>query len=128
MASGVEPSHYRLAVWKRSMRLVRAVYEVTAGFPDDEKFGLVSQMRRSAVSVPSNIAEGAARSSKGEFARFLLIARGSLMELDTQVWIAIDIGLIDEARSLNREILEILAMLNGLIRNRQAATPASDSG
>ena len=50
------------------------------------------------------------------------------MELDTQVWIAIDIGLIDEARSLNREILEILAMLNGLIRNRQAATPASDSG
>jgi len=110
------------------MRLVRFVYEVTAGFPDEEKFGLVAQMRRSAVSVPSNIAEGAARASRSEFARFLLIARGSLMELDTQVWIAVDIGLIDEAGSLKTEILEILAMLNGLIRNQQAAVSASDSG
>jgi four helix bundle protein len=106
------------------MRLVRAVYGATSGFPDEEKFGLVSQMRRSAVSVPSNIAEGAARSSKSEFARFLLIARGSLMELDTQTWIAADLGLIEDAGTLNAEILEILAMLNGLIKSRKAAIPA----
>ena len=106
------------------MRLVRAVYEVTAGFPDDEKLGLVSQMRRCAVSVPSNIAEGAARSSRSEFARFLLIARGSLMELDTQIWIAADLGLIDDAETPAAEILEILAMLNGLIKSCKTAGPA----
>ncbi|MDT8448662.1 MAG: four helix bundle protein [Wenzhouxiangellaceae bacterium] len=105
-------------MWKRSMRLVRSVYSATASFPDEEKFGLVTQLRRCAVSVPSNIAEGAARSSAKEFRRFLLMARGSLMEMDTQIWIAKDLGFLDDHGPLQIGIMEILAMLNGLIKNR----------
>ena len=100
------------------MRLVRSVYEATATFPDEEKFGLIAQLRRCAVSVPSNIAEGAARSSTKEFRRFLLVARGSLMEMDTQIWIARDLGFLDDPGPLQAEVMEILAMLNGLIKNR----------
>ena len=90
-----KPQHYQLEVWKRSMRMVRSVYEVTARFPEDERFCLTSQMRRAAISVPSNIAEGAARSGNKEFVRYLIMARGSLMELDTQTWIAKDLGYVD---------------------------------
>ncbi|RFF28402.1 four helix bundle protein [Wenzhouxiangella sp. 15181] len=108
------------------MRMVRAVYEVTASFPDEERYCLTAQMRRCAISVPSNIAEGAARSGNKEFVRYLIMARGSLMELDTQTWIAKDLGYIaEEVASLQSEFHEILAMLNGLIRNRRV-TPAPD--
>ncbi|WP_258870812.1 MULTISPECIES: four helix bundle protein [unclassified Wenzhouxiangella] len=121
-----KPQHYQLEVWKRSMRMVRAVYEVTASFPDEERYCLTAQMRRCAISVPSNIAEGAARSGNKEFVRYLIMARGSLMELDTQTWIAKDLGYIaEEVASLQSEFHEILAMLNGLIRNRRV-TPAPD--
>jgi len=113
----MKPRHYELEVWKRSMRMVRSVYELTEGFPTDERYGLTSQMRRCAVSVPSNIAEGAARSGNKEFGRFLCVARGSLMELDTQAWIAKDLGYTDHAlESLQSEILEIFAMLNSLVK------------
>ena len=100
------------------MQLVRVVYKTTALFPDEEKFGLVAQLRRCAVSVPSNIAEGAARSSAKDFRRFLLMARGSLLEMDTQIWIARDLGFIEDLEWLQAELLEILAMLNGLIKDR----------
>lgn len=80
--------HHELRVWKEAMTLVTRVYVVTRMFPADERFGLTSQIRRSSVSVPSNIAEGAARGSRQEFLRFLMIARGSLSELDTQLRIA----------------------------------------
>ena len=77
------------------MQLVTEVYRVTGGFPDTEKFGLVSQMRRAAVSLPSNIAEGGGRGTDKEFSRFLQIARGSLFELETQIEIATRLGLIN---------------------------------
>lgn len=84
--------HERLEAWKSAMELVETIYRVTAMFPSQEQFGLVSQMRRAAVSVPSNLAEGAARDGSREFVRFLSIARGSLSELDTQYQIAVRLG------------------------------------
>jgi four helix bundle protein len=113
-----EPAHYRLDVWKASMRLVKSVYEATESFPDDERFGLTSQIRRSAISVPSNIAEGAARGTPAEFVRFLQISRASLMELDTQLLLGKDLGLLKDFRGIREHVLRILAMLNGLIRHK----------
>ena len=81
-------SYRDLTVWQRSMQLVKAVYELTEAFPSQEQFGLTSQMRRSAVSIPSNIAEGFARKSRGEYARFVDIAYGSAAKLETQLDIA----------------------------------------
>ena len=80
--------HKDLEVWKKSMDLVESIYTLTQRFPEAEKFGLTSQMRRSAVSIPSNIAEGAARKGDKEFLHFLPIALGSLSELETQYLIA----------------------------------------
>ena len=79
----IQPLHYDLEAWKDAMRLAREIYRVSAAFPDAEKFGLTAQIRRCAVSVPSNIAEGAGRGGRKEYAYHLRIARGSLMELDT---------------------------------------------
>ena len=78
-------SYKKLKIWQKGMELVKAVYELTALFPGEELYGLVSQMRRAAISVPSNIAEGSQRTSNKEFANFILISRGSLAELETQV-------------------------------------------
>jgi four helix bundle protein len=81
-----KPEGYEdLIVWQKGMEMVKEVYEITRTFPRDEKFGLVSQMRRAAVSVPSNIAEGQARHSTGEFVQFISHAEGSLAELNTQL-------------------------------------------
>ena len=81
----MDKPHKKLDVWKLSMELSMTVYRLTAGYPREERYGLISQMRRAAVSIPSNIAEGAARSSINEFRNFLSIARSSLSELDTQL-------------------------------------------
>lgn len=116
---GMEPAHYKLDVWRESMQMVRLVYDLTATFPDEEKYGLTSQMRRSAVSVPSNIAEGAARGNGGDFVRFLQIARASLMELDTQVWLSRDLGFLQDVSKIRDKVISILRMLNGLIQSRQ---------
>ena len=78
-------THKDLNVWNRSIELVITIYKVTKDFPKEETYGLISQMRRSAISVPSNIAEGAARQSKKEFRQFLYIASGSVSELETQL-------------------------------------------
>ncbi len=115
-----------LLVWQKAVTLVKDVYLETREFPKLEVYGLAAQMRRSAVSVPSNIAEGQGRLSKGEFRQFLGVARGSLLELETQIIIATYLHYIEEARSepLVSRTQEVLRMLNGLIEsptlNRQA--------
>lgn len=101
------------------MDLVTEVYRLTAAFPDNEKFGLVSQLRRAAVSIPSNIAEGQGRLSIGEFKQFLGHARGSLFEVETQMLIAKNLGLISalEIPRIYKLIEECGRLLNGLLRS-----------
>ena len=115
-------THKDLDVWKLSIDFVTEIYTITKGFPKEEQFGLVSQLRRSAVSVPSNIAEGAARQSNKEFIQFLYVALGSLMELDTQLSIAKNLNFLsDESlNDLQSKTDEIGKMLNGLIKYRKS--------
>jgi len=89
-------SFKELIVWKKSMALVKQIYAITEKFPSKELYGLSSQLRRAAVSVPSNIAEGQSRFSKPEFKHFLLIARGSLAEIETQCILAHDLGFMSD--------------------------------
>jgi four helix bundle protein len=84
-----------LIVWKDAMKLAKSIYLICQEFPGDERFGLITQIKRSAVSVPSNIAEGAGRNSDKEFLRFLSISTGSLFELETQLLLAADLGFIN---------------------------------
>jgi four helix bundle protein len=110
-------SHKDLIVWQRSMDLVRIVYEMTANFPPTEQWGLVSQMRRAAVSVPSNIAEGYGRQATGEYRRHLSIGRGSLLELETQLLLSRKLNYLRSERidPVLAEIEEISKMLATLI-------------
>jgi four helix bundle protein len=110
-----------MRVWQAAMALARQVYLASEDFPADERFGLTNQLRRSAVSVPSNIAEGAARGSKRDFVRFLLIARGSLSELDTQVRLAHDLGLTEDVTELLAAIDQLFAAMAALIKSQQRA-------
>ena len=121
--NGPKPAHYGLEVWQEAMRLAREIYRASADFPADERFGLTAQIRRAAVSVTSNIAEGAGRGSKAEYSRFLLIARGSLMELDTQLWLARDLFQLDDS-DFRPSLERLIAKLNTLIRSKQRATEA----
>jgi four helix bundle protein len=109
--------HARLDVWSDAMPLVEAVYRVSSRFPDHERFGLTSQVRRSAISVPSNIAEGAARRSTPDLLRFLSIARGSLAELDTQLQTAERLEFMPPAPELSELLERMFARLNALIRS-----------
>jgi four helix bundle protein len=115
--------HKRLDVWKRSISFVEQIYKTTASFPPEEKFGLSSQMRRAAVSIPSNIAEGAARSGKKEFINFLNIAQGSIAELETQIIISKNLQLMESRieNSLLEELDEISKMIIGLQRSLRNA-------
>ena len=111
-------SSYRdLVVWQRAIQLCHAIYSVTASFPREERFGLTSQMRRAAVSIPSNIAEGQGRLSTSEFRQFLGIARGSLRELETQLLIAADLEYLSKEASERclSTMEEVSRMLNALI-------------
>ncbi len=113
-------SHRDLLVWQEGMALVKFVYQCTSDFPKEEVFGLTSQMRRAAVSIPSNVAEGAARNGKREFIQFLGIARGSLSELETQVIISRDLGfLAPPASELTEKIDRLFKLINGLIHSLQ---------
>ena len=111
--------HKKLEVWKRSVKLVGAIYEVTSGFPRDEQYGLINQARRAAVSTPANIAEGASRSSGKERRRFYEIVRSSLAELDTHLEIAIELEYKtdSELTELSKEMTEIFAMLSAMVTN-----------
>ena len=116
MANAVR-SYKDLVAWQKSMDLVTAVYRISQGFPEEEIFGLVSQIRCAAVSVPSNIAEGHARTSKKECQYFLSNARGSLAQLETQLTIAHQLAYIDETgiNQLLDRLGEVGRILNGLL-------------
>jgi len=115
----MEKPHKKLDVWEQSMKVVKAVYEITNNFPADEKFGLISQMRRAAISIPCNIAEGAARQGKKEFKNFLSMAQGSLSELDTQFELSVLLGYLDQKnfKETEDQLLRVDKMLSGLIRS-----------
>ena len=110
-------SYQDLVVWNKAMELVLEIYRLTQDFPKEEIFGLMSQLRRSAVSIPSNIAEGQGRLSRGEFRVFLGNARGSLSELETQILISRKLDYLKEsdAVGLMEMVSEIGRILNGLI-------------
>jgi len=107
--------HHDLKVWQVSIQLVKKIYVVTTAFPNEETYGLVSQMRRAAISIPSNIAEGAARGGTKEFIHFLGVARGSLSELETQLYISKELGYVTNAQDVDSQIEEIFRLLGGLI-------------
>src|SRR6266581_3790487 len=111
-----------LIVWQKAVALVKRVYQVTSAFPSDERFGLISQMRRAAVSIPSNIAEGQARHTTGEFVQFISHAEGSVAELDTQLILSIELKLCGDvgAEPTFALINEIRRMLN-VLRRKLAA-------
>lgn len=110
--------HKKLNVWSDAVNLAQQIYKVTERFPSNEQFGLTSQGCRAAVSIPSNIAEGAARQTKKEFLNFLHIAKGSLSELDTQLEIARRLEYLDQARweAFDERLERIDRMLSGLVR------------
>jgi four helix bundle protein len=111
--------HQDLVVWQKSMDLVEDVYRASAAFPAAERFGLVSQMRTAAVSVPSNLAEGCGRTGKQEMRRFASIARGSLLELETQVEIATRIGYLSQVAGnlLRARCGDVSRLLMALLRS-----------
>ena len=108
--------HRDLLVWQKSMALVTDIYRVTQTFPKNELYGLTNQIRRAAVSVPSNLAEGHGRTSRKEFHHFIGQARGSLTEVETQLEIARNLNYLqaDEAKELLERASEVARMLNGL--------------
>jgi four helix bundle protein len=110
-------SHKDLKVWQESMTLVTKIYKVSENFPKHEVYGLSSQIRRAAVSIPSNIAEGAGRSGEKEFIRFLYIALGSLSEIETQLEIAFRLDYIKDLEEINNSIYFIRKMLANLIKS-----------
>jgi len=111
--------HRKLDVWKKSLLFAKKIYFVTSKYPSSEIYGLVSQMRRAIISVPSNLAEGAARKGKKEFLYFINIAQGSLSELDTQIELSIMLDYIskEEYDELMEELKTISKMLFGLSRS-----------
>jgi four helix bundle protein len=112
-----------LVVWQKGIALAKAIYQLTSEFPSEEKFGRVSQMRRAAVSIPSNIAEGQARHTTGEFIQFISHAEGSVAELETQLILGIELGfaIADKAKPTFSLLDEIRRMLNGLRRKLSGA-------
>ena len=118
-------SHHELDVWRKSYGLVLDVYKVTSGFPSHEMFGLTSQLRRCAVSIPANIAEGHSRRSRGDYLRFLSIAQGSAGELDTLLPVARDLSYLDKmtARGLLTTLDDVGRMLTRLRQSLRAPGP-----
>jgi four helix bundle protein len=114
-----------LVVWQKAMELVTAVYGITRDWPHEEQYWLTSQVRRAAVAIPSNLAEGHGRSGRREFAHYVSIAYGSLCELETQLLIAERLDYSDAAatESLMKRIADVRRLTNGLLRSLQSATP-----
>lgn len=119
---GLTLGHKKLDVWKAAVKFVAEVYRLTAQLPKEEIYGLTSQLRRAAVSVPSNIAEGAARKSSKERTRFYEIARSSLVEVDTQLELCIQLGYLqrESLPDLDRQSNHLFAMLSNVIKSTKA--------
>jgi four helix bundle protein len=122
-------SYRDLIAWKKSMQLVKAIYDATDSFPQHEIYGLTSQLRRAAVSIPSNIAEGQAHYTNPEFIRFLRHARGSLAEIETQILISQDRGYIPKAQAgeLIQQTDELGRVISGLISSLKKSQDAGGS-
>ena len=114
-------SYRELDAWKEAMDLVEGVYEITRAFPDDERFALTSQIRKAVTSVPSNIAEGYGRSHRKEYIHHLFMARGSLMEVETQLIIAVRLDYVtrEQAKPLWEQLDKTGRILGGLIKSLQ---------
>ncbi len=106
-----------LIVWQKAMEMVTEIYKATQRFPKEEQYGLTSQLRRAAVSVPSNIAEGQGRLTRGEFRQFLGQAKGSLAEIDTQLMISANLGYLSDSNSILERTAEVARLLNGLLNS-----------
>jgi four helix bundle protein len=119
----------KLQLWKSSMNLTTEIYKLTRNFPESERYGLSSQMQRASVSIPSNIAEGFGRESTKELLRFLYTARGSLMELSTQLEICNNLGYLSEEEhsSIQRLADEVNRLLNGLIFSKKKLRSSSST-
>lgn len=113
-------THHDLLVWQKSVDFVEIVYRLTQSFPSDERFGLTSQLRRAAVSIPSNLAEGAARKSRAEFSQFVSIALGSAAEVETQLVIAARLGLCKPGGDADSFVRELIRMLSALRQSLSA--------
>ena len=113
-------AHHNLLAWQEAIQLVKATYTLTRPFPREEQFGLTAQMRRAAISVPSNIAEGAARSSRKEFVHFLVLARGSLSELETQLVIARELAYVVDSTDVEALMDRVFRLIAGLITSNKA--------
>lgn len=114
--------HHDLIAWQEAMALVKDVYFITKDFRKEEMYGLTNQMRRAAVSVPCNIAEGAARTSGKEMLQFLAIARGSLSELETQIIISNDLGYLKATKEVINRVEHIFALIGGLMNSMRRKT------
>ena len=117
-------SHRDLVIWQKAMEAVAECYELTRNFPNDERFGLTSQLRRAAVSIPSNIAEGKGRGTTGVYINHLSIALGSLAEVDTQIELAVKLKMIkaSSTHSITMKLEEIGRMISGLKRSLERNT------
>ncbi len=113
-----------LSVYKLGFALAVDIYKITASFPQNEHFGLVSQMRRAAVSICSNLAEGAARGTTKEYLHFVYVAKGSAAELETQIDLAAALGFVEKSKvdKITKDVAEVLRMLSGLIHSLTTCT------
>ena len=118
-SSEILKNYKELNVWQKSYELCLKIYRITAKFPNEERYGLISQIRRSAVSIPSNIAEGYGRKTTADYIRMLYISYGSVCELETQILLAGDLGFIEkgELGTIKKDIAEIERMLKALIKS-----------
>jgi len=107
-------SYRDLEVWRKAMELAKRIYQITSKFPGDERFGLTNQLRRAAVSIPSNLAEGHSRSGPGDFSRFISISMGSVAEVETQVILSSELGYL--AVETSSEVLSDLDVLGKMLR------------
>jgi four helix bundle protein len=121
-------THKDLDLWKDSINMVVEIYRITKGFPKEESYGLTSQIRRAIISIPANISEGSAKNYPAEFIRYLRIARGSLSEFETLLYIAFQLNYLDEIcfKTIQGKIFKLNAQLSGLIKSIASKPPTQN--